>query len=187
MAHHSGDIEIEMEPMGEQNPKSESPKKPSADVLEVEVEEDNTPSRATSEDAPRRSEDFRRSKLVLHNVAWKSWLPALFGALVLIVAGILLIFFSSETWTTAHWIVSLVFIINGVILALMAKKETYIFNRRKGKLIIKSISIRGRKTKEYWLISIKEVIVQEYRDPQVCFPLKIVIFNIQTQLKTYND
>ena len=55
----------------------------------------------------------------------------------------------------------------------MASKESYVFDQKQGKLIITKTHWRGKQVQEHWLLQIKEVRVEEYKDPQVPFLLTI--------------
>merc|ERR1712137_773381 len=70
-----------------------------------------------------------------------------------------------STWAV-NSVVSVVLIGNGLVLILSARKETYTFDQRQGKLKVKRITWRGVHVTEYWLLHIKSVTVAEYKDPQ---------------------
>jgi hypothetical protein len=123
---------------------------------------------------PVLSESTKASgQLVVHNVAWQSWIPTLLFGLFLIVLGTYLLFVRFSTWTV-NSVVSIVLIGNGLVLILSARKETCTFDQRQGKLKVKRTTWRGSHITEYWLLHIKSVTVEEFKDPQVRF----VIFHV---------
>lgn len=118
-----------------------------------------------SEMGERKRKNGGRTQLVIHNSAWKSWIPAVGSALLLVSLGIFFLFVQFEAWTV-HSIVSLVLVANGLVLLTKTRKETCTFDQAKGKLTIRRTTWRGRKITRHWLMQIKEVRVEEYRDPQ---------------------
>merc|ERR1712137_702151 len=106
-------------------------------VYEVEMEQLGPLEDELPLPVPVLSEDVKASgQLVISNVAWQSWIPSLLFGLFLIVLGTYLLFVQFSTWAV-NSVVSVVLIGNGLVLILSARKETYTFDQRQGKLKVK--------------------------------------------------
>lgn len=125
-----------------------------------------------SSDLPTKSclseETQATGVLVIQNNAWQSWIPAITFGLILIVTGTYFLFVQFSNWTVDS-IISVILIGNGLVLILFARKESSTFDQRQGKLKIRRTTWRGNHVTEYWLLHIKDVTVEAYKDTQVSY------------------
>lgn len=105
-------------------------------------------------------------RLEIHNVAIQSWIATLTFGSILIILGMYFLFVQFGNFTVDS-IVSISLIGNGLILFFISRRESYIFDQPSGKLQLRRTTWRGVNVTEYWLLYIKDVAVEEYKDPQV--------------------
>ena len=105
-------------------------------------------------------------RLVITNVARQSWLPTLGAGFFLLILGMFFLFVQFDKWKVDS-VVSVTLIGNGLVLILVSRKESCIFDEREGKLQVRKLTWRGVSTTDYWLLHIKDVAIEEYKDPQV--------------------
>ena len=141
------------------------------DEVNIEVEMEDLTEFPQPEDLEMNSTSSEELKplrrLVVTNVARQSWLPTLGFGFFFIMLGMLFLFVQFGTWSVDS-IISVALIGNGLVFIFISRKETCIFDEKKGKLEVRKLTWRGVSSTEYWLLHIKDVSMEEYKDPQVC-------------------
>lgn len=139
--------------------------------IDIEIEAlpspDDIPLNYSSDSVESKGAENTPSRLEVHNVAIQSWIATLSFGSVLIILGMYFLFVQFGNWTVDS-IVSISLIGNGLILFFISRRESYIFDQPSGKLQLRRTTWRGVNVTEYWLLYIKDVAIEEYKDPQVC-------------------
>lgn len=118
-----------------------------------------SPSRV--ENATRLPQAYYRPPIVIISNPWKTWVAWLSSSLLCLALSITIIVLYPTLWYLsitlgAFWIA----------LALQAKREKYTFDIGSGRCTIKTLSVLGQDTQQYWFHEIKEVRLEESTDTQ---------------------
>ena len=100
-------------------------------------------------------------RLVLTNVAWKSWLPRMLIGLALIFGALIVLGLRPVFWNIA-----LVMAVLGIFFIFKTKAETYIFDRERQQFIWMRRTLLELKTRVVWLSEIQSVQLIELSDGQ---------------------